>query len=249
MSFSKGWWSDFFHGFIADAQRKMFAAEVTAADVRLVDALVGCRPPAKLLDVPCGTGRIAVELAALGYDVTGVDLTGEYLEDARAAAAVRNVRLALRESDMRDLPWRDAFDAAFCIGNSFAYLDRGGNADFVAAVHRALRPGGVFVLQTNFAAETILPHLRGRSWFEIGDMTFLHDPVYFPRRGVIETEYTLLRDGGRESRKAIYQIYMVWELVELLEAAGFDDVQTIGAAADEPFRMGCQTLHLRGVKK
>lgn len=249
MSFSQGWWSDFFRGFIAEAQRKMFPAAVTAADVRLVDALLGGKPPAKVLDVPCGTGRVAVELAALGYDVTGVDLTAEYLADARAAAVARNVELALRESDMRDLPWRDEFDAAVCIGNSFAYFDRAGNAEFVAAVHRALRPGGAFVLQTNLAAESILANLRGRSWFELGDITFLHDPVYDPRRGVIETEYTLLRDGRRESRKAIYQIYMVWELVELLEAAGFGDVQTIGAKADEPFRAGCQTLHLRGVKK
>jgi SAM-dependent methyltransferase len=248
MSFSNGWWSDFFRGFIVDAQRQMFPPEVTAADVRMATALCGCRSPGKLLDVPCGTGRIAVELAALGYDVTGVDFTAEYLADARMAAAGRELKLALRESDMRDLPWRDEFDAAICLGNSFAYFDRAGNAEFVAAVHRALKPGGAFVLQTNFAAESILPHLRGRSWWDLGEMTFLHDPVYYPRRGVIETEYSLISNGRRESRKAIYQVYMVWELIALLESAGFTDVQTIGATPEEPFRHGCQTLHLRATK-
>jgi len=248
MSFSTGWWSDFFSGFIADAQRRMFPAAVTAADVKLAAALVGCEPPAKLLDVPCGTGRIAVELAALGYDVTGVDLTAEYLADARAAAEARGVKLALRESDMRDLPWRDTFDAAICMGNSFSYFDPAGNAEFVAAAFRVLRPGGVLVLQTNFAAESILPSLRGRSFFEMGEMTFLHDPVYCPRRGVIETEYTILAEGRKERRKAVYHVYLVRELVALLEAAGFVDVQTIGATADEPFRMGCPTLHLRAKK-
>jgi SAM-dependent methyltransferase len=249
MSFSTGWWSDFFNGFVADAQRRMFPAAVTEADVRIAAELVGCKPPAKLLDVPCGTGRIAVELAALGFDVTGVELTAEYLADARTAAEARGVTLALRESDMRDLPWHDAFDAAICMGNSFSYFEPAGNAEFVRAVHRVLRPGGVFVLQTNFAAESILPNARGRSYFELGDMTFLHDPQYDPRRGVIETAYTMLSGGRRECRTATYQVYLVRELVALLETAGFGDVQTIGATADEPFRLACPTLHLRAVKR
>lgn len=249
MSSSTPWWTDFFHGVIADAQRRMFSAEQTQSDVRLAVELIGRAPPARLLDVPCGTGRVAVELAALGYDVTGVDLTAEYLADAQAAADSRGLTLALRQSDMRDLPWRDEFDAAICVGNSFGYFDRRGNADFVAAVRQVLRPGGVFVLQTHLAAESILPHLRGRNWLTFDDITFLHDPVYHPRRSVIETEYTFLRGGNADRRTAVYQIYMVRELVAMFEDAGFVEIQTLGAKINEPFALGCDVLHLRAVKR
>jgi SAM-dependent methyltransferase len=226
----------------------MYSPEQTAAEARLVVELLGIGAPAKVLDVPCGTGRIAVELAAMGYDVTGVDLTAEYLADARQAAESSGVALSLRESDMRDLPWRDEFDAAICVGNSFGYFDKHGNAEFVAAVRQALRPGGVFVLQTYLAAESILPNLRGRSWAVFDDITFLHDPVYDPRRGVIETEYTFLRGGQADRRKAVYQIYMLRELIALLETAGFVDVQAFGDKAGEPFAARSDALHLRAVK-
>lgn len=247
-SLSQGWWSDFFHGPVADAQRRMYSPQQSVAEAQLAADLLGLALPAKLLDVPCGTGRIAVELAAKGYDVTGVDLTAEYLDDARAAAASRHVSLALHESDMRDLPWRDEFDAAICFGNSFGYFDRAGNAEFVAAVRRTLRPGGVFVLQTYLAAESILPSLRGRSWYEFDDVTLLHDPVYDPRRGVIETAYTFLRGGQADRRQAVYQVYMLRELVALVEEAGFTEVEPLGNQRDEPFAAGSPVLHLRAVK-
>ncbi|MEX2187534.1 MAG: methyltransferase domain-containing protein [Pirellulales bacterium] len=248
MSFSNGWWSDFFHGAVADVQRRMNSAEHTAADARLAVDLIRVEPPAKVLDVPCGTGRVAVELAALGYDVTGVDLTAEYLADARVAAESRGVEITLRESDMRDLPWRGQFDAAICVGNSFGYFERSGNAEFVAAVQRTLRPGGVFVLQTYLAAESILPKLRGRYWATFDDVTFLHDPVYDPRRGVIETGYTFLRGGEADHRQAVYQVYMLRELLALMEAAGFVEIEALGGKADEPFALGSDVLHLRAVK-
>lgn len=248
MSFSNGWWSDFFNGWVVDVQRRMYTAEQSAAEARLAADLIGAKPPANVLDVPCGTGRIAVELAALGYRVTGVDLTAEYLEDARTAAKSRGVELALRQSDMRDLPWRNEFDAAICFGNSFGYFERSGNAEFVAAVYETLRPGGTFVLQTHFAAECVLPNLRGRSWWKFDDVTFLHDPVYDPRRGVIETGYTFLKGGESECRKAVYQVYMLRELVAMLEEAGFVQVEAQGGKADEPFALGSDVLHLRAVK-
>ena len=60
---------------------------------------------------------------------------------------------------MRDLPWPQRFDGVFCFGNSFAYLDDQGNADYLANVARALKPSGRFVLETGIVAESFLPHI------------------------------------------------------------------------------------------
>ena len=85
--------------------------------------------PAKLLDVPCGGGRHCIALAGRGYDMTGVDISTDFL-----TAAAQSVRRQSRQDrhweqrEMRDLPWPAEFDGAYSFGNSFGYLDDAGNA-------------------------------------------------------------------------------------------------------------------------
>ena len=59
-------------------------------------------PGAKVLDMCCGPGRIALELARRGYDVTGVDRTAEYLEEARDRAAAAKKAPAARKAKFAD---------------------------------------------------------------------------------------------------------------------------------------------------
>jgi len=77
------------------------------------------RPGSRVLDVPCGGGRHAVELTTRGRSVTAVDLSSDFLTAARGLAAQRNVTVDFHEREMRDLPWTEEFDAAYCFGNSF----------------------------------------------------------------------------------------------------------------------------------
>ena len=86
-------------------------------------------PRARILDVPCGSGRHALTLAARGHRVTGVDISTEALGYARRAAAAAGVDVEFVESDMRQVRRGGAFDAAVCLGNSFGYLDRFGGPD------------------------------------------------------------------------------------------------------------------------
>ena len=57
--------------------------EHSDADTAEILGLLGLAPGARILDAPCGHGRIARRLAAAGMEVTGVDLTPAYLEQAR----------------------------------------------------------------------------------------------------------------------------------------------------------------------
>lgn len=103
-----------------------------------------------VLDVACGTGRHAVRLAELGYEVTGVDINTESLDSARAHAADHGVTATFLEGDFLELSpvAPGPFDALYCVGNSLSFCE---TEEQVAGALRefrsALRPGGVAVAQ------------------------------------------------------------------------------------------------------
>ncbi|MBP8974177.1 MAG: class I SAM-dependent methyltransferase [Anaerolineae bacterium] len=144
--------------------------EQTRREADYIEDLLGLTAPAHLLDVPCGGGRLAVELAGRGYRVTGVDIEAALLDDVRSEAATRSLeaRINVEQRDMRDLPWREAFDGAYCFWESFGFFDDEGNHAFLRAVASALKPGGRFVFDTH-VAETMLPRLLQRPWERVGD--------------------------------------------------------------------------------
>ena len=99
-----------------------------ADEARFVDSLLREAGVARgrLLDIACGTGRHAGEFVALGWDVTGVDLSDELLEHARLnAPTARFERQDMRELDVKGGP----FDAVTCLFDSIGYaLDDDGRA-------------------------------------------------------------------------------------------------------------------------
>ena len=122
---------------------------------------------------------------------------------------------------MRDLPWRARFDGAFCLGNSFGYLDDEGNAAFLRAVAAALKPGARFVLETPMILENLLGHLKDRPWWKVGDVHLLVANHYDHTRTRLEIEYTFVSNGRVDVRHGSHRAYSYRELVELIEASGF----------------------------
>ncbi len=235
MNVSNDWWQDFFSGIFVDFWLIVVTEEQTKSEVDFIQKMVGVSAPAKLLDVPCGGGRHSLALAAVGFQMTAVDISSDFLKASRAGAARRQLTVAWEQRDMRDLPWRQEFDGAFCFGNSFGYYDDAGNAAFLKAVSRVLKPGARFLMDCGGLAETIFPTFQDRNWFQAGDIKFLRNARYDPERGRIDTEYTLIRDGRTEARTASHRIYTYRELSQLLKEAGFTDLKAFGSLTQEPF--------------
>jgi SAM-dependent methyltransferase len=242
------WWDGFFTGPVVDLWLRIVPDEHTRREVAFIREALGVAPPARVLDVPCGGGRHSLAMAAAGYRVTGVDLSADFLAAARSAAADRGLAVTWDRRPMRDLPWQDEFDGAFCFGNSFGYDTDEGNADFLRAVCRSLRPGGCFVLDYPSVLEAVLPGLPERSWFDAGDVLFLEDQHYDAARGGIVTEYTFLRDGKADRRPGFHRCYTYREVCGLLRAAAFGEVRTYGSLAQEPFAPGSRGLFLVATK-
>src|SRR6266705_1529218 len=85
------WYEDFFHGVTLDLWRKAIPSEQTKAESEFLINNLACDAGAHLLDLPCGNGRLSFELAKRGYRVTGVDISEEFIEEARASAMAASV--------------------------------------------------------------------------------------------------------------------------------------------------------------
>lgn len=244
MATTSDWTQTFFSGFIVEAQRQF--PQQTATEADFLQQALGLKPGDRVLDVPCGNGRLANELAARGFAATGVDINSDILQDARREAGARGLASEFQKRDMRDLPWANHFDGAFCFGNSFSYFNDEQNLQFLKAVLSALKPGGRFALETHFVAETIFTGLHAKRWYPFGDLYFLHDTSYDPPTGTITSTYTLIRGGQIEEKKAVYQVYTFRELMRLVEAAGFGAIETFGTLTREPVRLGSPGVWLIG---
>jgi SAM-dependent methyltransferase len=223
--------------------------EMTKSEVDFVEKALAVSPPARLLDVPCGGGRHSLLLAERGYSMTAVDISPAFLETARKSAAQRKVTVGWEEREMCNLPWEREFDGAFSLGNSFGYQSEEGNAAFLKAVARALKPGGKFAIDSGYIAETLLPSMQVRSWAQIGDIYFLPDRHYDPATGRLEVEYTYIRGGQIEKKAMSARIYTYREFRRLMEESGFTDLQAYRSLAQEPFAFGSQRLLMMGTKR
>lgn len=117
-------------------------------------------PGARVLDAGCGTGRVAIRLAELGYDCVGVDLDPSMLDVARRAApALRWIQADLAEpAELGALGGADGwngpagrddsagpFDMIVAAGNVIPLLAPGTEARTVTGLAKLLRPGGLLV--------------------------------------------------------------------------------------------------------
>ena len=242
------WVQTFFSGLMLETLPWMASDEQTSAEAAFLVKTLAPLPGARIVDVPSGDGRLALALAAQGYDVTGVDLTPEFVEEARLAAEERSLPATFHERDMRDLPWPGEFDHAFCFGNSFGYFDDAGNKAFLQAMHDILKPNGRFVLETGLAAESIFAKPLQRRWYPCGNMYFLHETQYDPAAGQLTSSYTLIREAQVERKQAVYRVYTFRELAQMFRDVGFSGVVGYGSLQQEPYQLGSAGLWLVATK-
>jgi len=136
---------------IKDSMRNMWMAgdfgvvakTISAGAEKFVSSLA-IPPGAKVLDVACGTGNLAIPLARQGAIVTGVDIATNLLEQGRERAAAENLTVTFDEGDAEKLPYADgSFDSVVTMfGAMFAP-----RPELVAAeLARVLKPGGLLAM-------------------------------------------------------------------------------------------------------
>ena len=108
--------------------------------------------PGRLIDLGCGTGRLLMPFAKLGFDCVGVDLSDAMLDVVREKAKKSQVRVELHKANLVDLDQfaNGAFDYAACLFSTLGMIrEQANRRRFLAHVRRILQPGGVFVVHAH----------------------------------------------------------------------------------------------------
>ncbi|WP_121355392.1 class I SAM-dependent methyltransferase [Flavisolibacter nicotianae] len=145
-------------------------------------------PPreSRMLDVGCGRGRHARFLASKGFDVTGIDLSYNSIQDAKQH---ETDNLHFYRHDMRLPFWINYFDYAFNFFTSFGYFPtRREHDDAIRTIAQCLKPGGrilIDFLNVHYAEE----HLQHNEVKIINDTEYeihrWHDTDHFFKRIIV----------------------------------------------------------------
>lgn len=124
-----------------------------------------------VLDIACGTGTMALKLAAQGYQVIGIDIVPAMIDWAAQKAAAQNLSVEWLVGDARTFQLQKQFPFIYLIGNAFQhFLTRADHEALLARVREHLRPEGCFVFCTrNPAPQNILQARFSEPQKYIGD--------------------------------------------------------------------------------
>ena len=206
-----------------------------STQVEQVLVLLGVMPGATVLDLCCGPGRHALELARRGLHVTGVDRTAAYLDCARKQAEAEGVAIEFVQEDMRSFCRPETFDGAINLYTSFGYFDSpADDRQVLMNVHQSLRSGAKFVLEM-MSKEVLAAIFRERDWRERNGLILLEERRISDDWNRIDNRWILIDGDSRKEFIVSHRLYSAAELTSLMLECGFASVDVYGDLSGGPY--------------
>lgn len=224
------WWEDVFSEDFVRAERRLTQSE-TARECDFIVESLGLHPGGVVLDVACGSGAHAVELASRGFSVVGFDLSLHQLALAGEYAQERKQKINFLQGDVREMGFESVFDAVLCWNTSFGYFEEDKNALVAERMFHALRPEGTLLLDVA-NRDFVSARQPSQNWFN-GDACVCMDDSnvdYITSR--LRVKRSVILDDGR-TRECSYSIrlFSLHELGKLLHDVGFRICEVSGHPA------------------
>ena len=174
-------------------------------------------PNSSMLDVACGKGRHSLQLANKGFEVVGIDLSHESIQEALLS---EQSNLHFYEHDMRLPFWINYFDYAFNFFTSFGYFkSKREDENAIRSIAQSLKSNGVFVMDyLNVAyTESQIEHLSKKEIDQVEyTITKWHDEKFFYKKILIEDN----NNNKNISFTETVSKYTLQDFIELFEAQG-----------------------------
>lgn len=180
-----------------------------------------------VLDLGCGYGRIAARVSELGHSVVGVDGSASVLDRARQQTPeLLGVTYLLQDMRDLDLPG-ETFDVVLNMSTAFGYVDDpAGDQRTIGHVARVLRPGGLFLIDTENRESKLRSERVQR--YEMGGTAVDCQRSFDVHSGRWTERMTWVDGSSTDSSFFSVRLYSATELTSMISAAGLEVVETWG---------------------
>ncbi len=203
--------------------------QATQFEANFVMESLGVEAGAQILDVGCGYGRHAMELAARGYHLVGLDSSLPLLLRGADEAQRRGLTINFVHGDMREMTYESQFDGAYCLFSTFGYFDDETNKRTAQNIAKALKPGARLVVEV-LNRDYLVADLPSRVWWE-GDGCVVLEEVefnYFSSR-IVSSRSVVFDDGRQLEHEISLRSFSLHELGKFLHSVGFRVLEISGS--------------------
>lgn len=195
----------------------------------------------RVLDLGCGPGFYATRLAKKGIKVTGVDISSRSIDYARNKARGDNLDIEYVNNSFFDIDYSGEFDVVMQIYgevNTFSDIERD---LFLAKVHNALNPGGLFVFDLSTRAQRMKEgavnhwHVFEGGLWRPGKHVILEEGFDYPEEDVWLDQYIVIDENGITVYRDWFHDYSLETILPVLGRAGFSVMQIWGDLTGTPY--------------
>jgi len=197
--------------------------------VKWLIEVLSLQPGDPILDLGCGPGLYTSRFARLGLQVTGVDYSRRSIEYATNHARENRLDIRYRYQNYLELDDENQYRAAFLIYGDFCPLSPGQRSTLLRNVHRALQPGGNFVLDVSTRAHRKRFgnknqwYATERGFWKPGPHLVLEEGFDYPDQSIWLDQYTAIEPNGQVSVfRNWFQDYISQTITEELSQGGFN---------------------------
>lgn len=208
-----------------------------------------------VLDAGCGLGRISVELAALGLNVTGVDIIQSELDAAKESADAEGVPLNLIKADLRTFDSIKKYDCVINLYTSFGYCDTIRDDMLILKnMVKALKDNGTFILECT-SRETAIMYFTPGEEFERADYQVVTEFKVVGAWEGLNSRWKLFTKGTDPSKAKpivdhcyMQRLYPATLLRDQLLEFGMKEVNIYGDFDFSPYNEHARTMVIVGRK-
>jgi len=202
---------------------KLYSLAGTEQEVNFIIKTLGLPTGSRIMDLHCGYGRHAIELAKQGFCVTGVDINAPFLElgaqKAREAGIADSVEFI--HFDMRNPMFQGEFDAVINMFAAFGYFSDDENAQVLQSIHQALRPNGLFLIDL-LNREWMLHNSLSRYWrHPNGEYVLTYKTEFKNGLITLKRQLTNLNNGKKTQYEFRLRAYSLSEMLSILSENNF----------------------------
>jgi len=240
---------NFFDGAYKEIWRKLIPPGLSEIECDFVEDIAQLKKGDAVLDIMCGYGRHALELARRGYAVTAVDNSVGYIKEIENTAVAEALVIEAIAEGALAVPLQKVYKAVLCMGNSFAFFNRSDAVALLKKLSAHLQNDGVLLINSWMIAEIAIKHFREKEWIALDGYKYLLDYKFQFHPSRIESEHTLVTADGRvEVIRGVDYIFTLAEMEAVFNEAGLVTKALYATPRKRPFKMGDNKIYIVAAK-